>query len=113
MHEVSIAEGIFDIVRENIQEYQLKKINRVVLKIGEFTCVEDHALRFAFEAFAKDTEAEGAELRIHRVKATAQCDECGEIFNISFTDKICPRCKTFSSKIITGYELSLDEIEGD
>lgn len=113
MHEVSIMGDIFRIIEDNIAEYNLKKIEKVSLKIGEFTCVEDSALKFAFEAFSKDSLAEGAELLIDRVKASAKCDNCGQVFNISFTNKICPNCFTFSSNAITGYELLLHEIEGE
>lgn len=104
---------IFEIIEDNIAKYNLQRIEKVVLKIGEFTCVEDSALEFAFEAFSKDSLAEGAELLIDRVKASAKCDECGQVFSISFTDKKCPKCNTFSNNIITGYELLLNEIEGE
>lgn len=113
MHEVSIMGDIFEIIEDNIAKYNLKKIEKVSLKIGEFTCVEDSALKFAFEAFSKDSLVEGAELLIDRVKASAKCDNCGQVFNISFTNKICPNCSTFSSNVITGYELLLHEIEGE
>lgn len=104
---------IFEIVEENIAIYNLKKIEKISLKIGEFTCVEDSALEFAFEAFSKDSIAEGAKLLIERVRASAECNNCGQVFNISFTNKICPSCSTFSTNIITGYELLLNEIEGE
>jgi hydrogenase nickel incorporation protein HypA/HybF len=113
VHEVSIMAGIFEIISDNVDEHKLKKVNRVVLQIGEFTCVEESALRFAFEAYSKDTEAEEAELVINRVKATAKCDNCGRVFDIAFTNKICDHCGTFSSNIVSGYELLLSEIEGD
>lgn len=113
MHEVSIMGEIFEIINENISTHNIKKVNKVVLKIGEFSCVEDSALKFAFQAFSKDTESEKAELVINRVKAKAQCSECGQLFDISFTDKKCPKCHVFSNNIISGYELLLDEIEGE
>ncbi|WP_459195559.1 hydrogenase maturation nickel metallochaperone HypA/HybF [Wukongibacter baidiensis] len=104
---------IFEIVKENIITYNLKKVEKVVLKIGEFTCVEEGALRFAFEAFTKDTEAEEAELIIDRVEASAKCNNCENTFKVTFTNKICPKCSTFSNAIVTGYELLLHEIEGE
>lgn len=113
MHEVSIMEGIFEIITDNVDEHKLKKVNKVMLQIGEFTCVEEGALRFAFEAFSKDTKAEGAELLIDRVKATAKCGRCGQVFKIAFTNKICPHCGIFSNNVVSGYELLLNEIEGD
>ena len=63
--------------------------------------------------FQRDTESEKAELIINRVKAKAECNECGQVFDISFTDKKCPKCNVFSNNIVSGYELLLDEIEGE
>jgi len=113
VHEVSIMAEIFDIISDTVEKHKLKKVNKVALQIGEFTCVEEGSLRFAFESFSKDTESEGAELVIHRVKATAKCERCEQIFKIAFTNKICPNCGIFSNNIVSGYELSLNEIEGD
>lgn len=113
MHEVSIMGEIFDIIKDNVNVHNLKKVNKVGLKIGEFSCVEDGALRFAFEAFSKDTEADGAELIIDRVEAAAECNNCGQVFKVSFTNKICPKCGKFSNNIVVGYELLLNEIEGE
>lgn len=113
MHEVSIMGEIFEIIQDNVIAYNLKKVDKVVLKIGEFTCVEEGALKFAFEAFSKDTEAEDAKLIIDRVGARAKCSNCGDTFKVTFTKKICPKCNTFSNDIVTGYELLLHEIEGE
>ncbi|WP_248484247.1 hydrogenase maturation nickel metallochaperone HypA [Tepidibacter aestuarii] len=104
---------IFDVIKENADNHNLKKVNKIVLKIGEFTCVQESALRFAFEAFSKDTKVEGADFIINKIEASAKCDNCEEPFKVSFTNKVCPKCNTFSNNIITGYELLLDEIEGE
>ncbi|WFD12261.1 hydrogenase maturation nickel metallochaperone HypA [Tepidibacter hydrothermalis] len=113
MHEVSIMGEIFDVIKENADNHNLKKVNKIVLKIGEFTCVQESALRFAFEAFSKDTNVEEADFIIDKIEASAKCDNCEETFKVNFTNKVCPKCNTFSNNIITGYELLLDEIEGE
>ncbi|WP_273225113.1 hydrogenase maturation nickel metallochaperone HypA [Geosporobacter ferrireducens] len=113
VHEVSITADLFEIIKENILLHNLSKISRVVLKIGEMTCLEESALRFSFEAFSKDTAVEGAALSIDRVKATARCDQCKNIYEISYFNKICPLCSSFSNDVITGYELYIDTLEGE
>lgn len=113
MHEVSITADLFEIIEENITLHKLNKISKVGLKIGEMTCLEESALRFSFEAFSKDTAVEGAELIIERVKATALCRECGDVYEISFYNKICPQCSSFSNDVVTGYELFIDTLEGE
>ncbi|WP_129597824.1 hydrogenase maturation nickel metallochaperone HypA [Anaerophilus nitritogenes] len=113
MHEVAVMTEVFEIINENIKIYNLKKIDQILLKIGEFTCVEEHALRFSFEVISKGTICENAKLIIQKVKASAYCDNCGETFYICYTNKLCPKCNQFSSNIITGYELLLEKIEGE
>lgn len=113
MHEVSIMGEMFEIMEQAALEHQMKRISRVVLKIGEFSCVEEHALRFAFEALSKDGIVEGAQLNIERVDASARCPSCREVFKVTFTEKKCPICNEFSNDIVTGYEIELNQLEGE
>lgn len=113
MHEVSIMGEMFEIMEQAALENQMKRISRATLKIGEFSCVEEHALRFAFEALSMDGIVEGAELNIERVEASARCSSCREVFKVTFTEKRCPTCKEFSNDIVTGYEIELNQLEGE
>ncbi|WP_425447354.1 hydrogenase maturation nickel metallochaperone HypA [Dethiothermospora halolimnae] len=113
MHEVSVMTEVFQIINENIKIHNLKRIDKVVLKIGSFTCIEESSLRFVFKSMAKETICKDAELIIVKVKARAYCDYCKHEFNIEYTNKICPKCNRFSSNIIDGYELLLESIEGE
>ncbi len=113
LHEVSIVNDLMEIIQQNVVSHSLKKVTKVTLKIGTMTSVEEHALRFAFEVVSKDTEVEGAELKIETVEATALCPQCEKTFNITFLNKICPICNAYSNNIVTGYELLIDEMEGE
>jgi hydrogenase nickel incorporation protein HypA/HybF len=113
MHEVSIVTDMVNIIKENAELHNLKRITKVLMKIGEMTCVEESSIRFAFEAITRDTAAEGAVLEIEKVKATAKCPNCGNIYEVSYFNKLCTNCGSYSSEIITGYELSLEHLEGE
>lgn len=113
MHEVSIMGEVFEIIEDNIKSHNIKKVNKVVIDIGEFTCVEESALRFSFDTMKIDTTCEDSDFIINKIPATAKCDDCGEVFNVGYTNKICPLCNRFSNNILTGYELSLQTIEGE
>lgn len=112
MHEVSIVYDVIQIVEENSKLNNINKVNKVFMKIGEFTCIDENSIRFAFEILRKNTLCEGATLEIERVKGKARCNICNEEFMIDFTNKLCPKCKFYSSNIISGYELLVYEIEG-
>ena len=113
MHEVSIMYDSIEIVKESSKLNNISKVNKVFMKIGEFTCVDENSLKFAFEALSKNTLCEGAILDIEKVKGKAKCDICNIEFDIGFTNKLCPSCNTYSNNITSGYELLVYEIEGD
>ena len=110
---MSVMGEIFSIIRANIKQYKLSKITKVIVRVGEMTCINDDALRFAFQVFAQDTIAEKAELVINIVEARTKCKNCGYVFKATYTEKSCPLCSTYSDNIINGYELFLDEIKGE
>lgn len=62
MHELSITQAIVDQCAEKSEG---QRVIRVVLEIGQNTCVAPDAVRFAFELCAQGTPVEGATLEIH------------------------------------------------
>lgn len=68
MHEMSVVGHLFEIIADYVAEYELEEINRVVVRIGKLTCIEESAFQFAFDVFAEGTAAEEAELVINRVQ---------------------------------------------
>lgn len=113
MHEVSIVYDVIQIVEENSKLNNINKVNKVFMKIGEFTCIDENSINFAFETLRKNTLCEEAILEVERVKGKAMCNVCNEEFIIDFTSKLCPKCKCYSSNITSGYEILVYEIEGD
>jgi hydrogenase nickel incorporation protein HypA/HybF len=113
MHEVSIIQNLIDIVLKKAEENKLKTINKISLKIGDFSGVMKDSLMFAFQGISKGTALQNTELAIERVKATGECIDCNLIFEIEHFNKLCPKCNKFCSSILTGYELYINTIEGD
>ncbi|HAN09662.1 MAG TPA: hypothetical protein DCP90_03510 [Clostridiales bacterium] len=66
MHEVSVVSDMLNIVYENAESHNIKSINKIVLRIGEFTCINEGSIRFAFECLCKDTICENALLEVDR-----------------------------------------------
>ncbi|HET7752959.1 MAG TPA: hydrogenase maturation nickel metallochaperone HypA [Anaeromyxobacteraceae bacterium] len=74
MHELSIAEGIVDAIRERTGD---ARVARVFLEIGKLSCIEPEAVRFCFELCARGTGVQGASLEIDEVAGRACCRGCG------------------------------------
>lgn len=113
MHEVAVATEILKMVNETVKKHNLQKVNKIIVKIGEFTCIEENTLIFAFKAISEETMSKDCKFQIQKIRARAYCKYCKYNFFISYTNKYCPRCNRQSLNITTGYELLLYRIEGE
>jgi len=113
MHEVSIIQSVIEIVTKQALENKLTKINNVSLRIGELSGVMSESLEFAFDSCIKGTMLEESTLDIEIVSALGECNDCKLEFPIEHFNKLCPSCNKFCTKIIRGYELNINSIEGD
>ena len=113
MHELSIVEGLIDIVKDTAREHGLSKVTRIKLRIGEMRQVVPDALLFAFEIAGKDTVAEGAEILITNVPTKAHCDGCGIDFGVEEFCFVCTGCGSGQVTVTEGKELYIDSLEGE
>lgn len=113
MHETAIVESALDLIFEKAEEHCLTKINRITAKVGQLSGALPEALEFAFECLSKGTITEGAEFVIDRIEAAAECLRCGVSFPVQHVHSVCPQCGGIADKLLTGYELYIDTIEGD
>lgn len=111
MHEVSLMQNVFELIDDYSREYKLAKVTKVVLRIGEMSCVSHDSLEFAFSAISKDTIAEQAEFLIERVPGRSQCTACSHEFESSLLNAICPLCEK-PAMCVAGRELHLQSLEG-
>ena len=64
MHEMSLCEGILQILEERAAADGFKEVRTVRLEIGRFAGVEIDALRFGFDVVMKGSVAENATLDV-------------------------------------------------
>jgi len=115
MHELSITQGLLQIVLEEATRHSISKVKVVKLKIGQLRTIEPSCLTFCFELLTKDTPVEGADLKIDMVPIKGKCRNCGEVFETDDADALffCPACSSYNIEFISGRELYVEEIEGD
>ena len=78
MHELSLAEGILQIVEDAAAQQGFKRVTEVRLEIGALSGVEVEALSFCLDMVLKDSIAAGARVELEKVPGTGFCLECGE-----------------------------------
>lgn len=110
MHELSIAKNILEIVRDSVDEKELKNIDKVILKIGEFSGVISDSLLFSLEAISADTELKNVSYEMKKIPFIIKCNNCANEVNNELGIIKCPLCGSVDTEIISGNELLISEI---
>lgn len=112
MHELGIVFHIIDSLEKIGKENQVSKINRVTLQLGEVSGVVDSYLTDCWRwAAKKSLLLENAELEIEPIRAVTVCEDCGETYATLQYAKICPKCGSEKTHLVTGNEINIKEIE--
>ncbi|TAJ80736.1 MAG: hydrogenase maturation nickel metallochaperone HypA [Gallionellaceae bacterium] len=111
MHEMSLAEGIVQLVEDTVRADGCGKVKAVWLEIGQLAAVEQEALRFCFDAVASDTLAEGARLEIIETPGRGWCKKCEIHISVSALYEPCPMCGDFQVQVTGGNEMRVKELE--
>ncbi|HVY99788.1 MAG TPA: hydrogenase maturation nickel metallochaperone HypA [Dongiaceae bacterium] len=107
MHELGITRNIVAIVAEHAKG---RPVRRVRLEIGRLSGVMSGAVRFCFEAVARETPLEGAVLEIVEPEGRARCRACGADFAQDTLFAACG-CGARDFERLTGEELKIVEFE--
>lgn len=111
MHEMAIAQGIFEIVSEAAADSAARRVSLIKLQIGRLTAIEPETLRFCFASLAAGTIAEEAILDIEVTPVMSCCRECKQNFSVEELRFVCPNCGSCSNDIISGRELRVEHLE--
>jgi hydrogenase nickel incorporation protein HypA/HybF len=113
MHELSIMQSALDQVLETARQAGAARVHAIRLRIGALSGVVPDALRFAFEALADGTPAQGAQLVIEDVPARFWCAACSQEFAAARMFAECPGCHRPSTELRAGREMELTSMEVD
>lgn len=113
LHEMSIAQSVIDIVKEEMVNNHAAVLRSIHLRIGEMAAVVPESLSFCFEVITKGTELDGAELIMDVVPLRGFCRSCEKEFRIENYAFSCPECDSTEIDTLSGQELSIVEIEVD
>jgi hydrogenase nickel incorporation protein HypA/HybF len=111
MHELSICEGVVQILIEQARVQHYSRVKTAWLEIGALAGVEVEALRFGFEVITRGTLAEGARLEIISIPGRAWCFPCGEAVALEQRGAPCPQCGGYQLEVTRGEELRIKELE--
>jgi hydrogenase nickel incorporation protein HypA/HybF len=113
MHEMSLAEGIVQLIEDAAKSQGFASVRAVWLEIGRLSSVETESLRFCFDVVSRGTLADGARLEIVDVPGRAWCLTCSESVELPSLYEACPRCGGYQVQVTAGTEMRVKELEVD
>ncbi len=107
MHELALAENLFELVAERTES---ARVRRIRIEVGRWLAVAPEALRFCFEVVSQGSALEGASLEIVEVPMQGTCSSCSWEGMPEGAFPICPRCLS-GLELRSGAELRIREVE--
>ena len=111
MHELSVTQGMLDIVIQKANEAKAGRITIINLVIGEMSGIIDDCVQFYFDFISKDSIASEARLSFTRIPMQVRCRNCGLSFSPDQSVWSCPQCGKWDVEVIAGQEFYIDSIE--
>lgn len=113
MHELSIAEGIIEIVERTAAANNVGRVKKVRVAIGELAGVDIPSLEFAWVSVRKGGPAAEATLEIERPKGEAWCLDCAKTVPLARYGDPCPFCGGYRLAATGGTEMRVLELIED
>ncbi len=111
MHEMSIAQSLLDVIKDEMRKHNATELKSVLVHIGQLSAIVPESLSFCFEVMTSGTELEGAKLNMEIIPLTGNCRKCGQPFEIKDYAFECPFCDGKDIETLSGQELSIVEME--
>lgn len=110
MHELGIVYEVIKIVDNFVLENNIKKVEKIVLEIGQLSQAIPRFIEECYPAAVDETAYEDTKLEIITLPANAKCKVCKEIYNIIEHRKVCPNCNAQDFELISGEEFNIKEV---
>ena len=108
MHELSV---MTQLLNDAVAAAGAAPICALRVRVGPLSGVVIDALRFAFEALAPGTPAEGARFDVEETTLAFHCPRCGADYSTPVGAYQCPACGSTDGELRGGNELELVSIE--
>ena len=115
MHEVSIVEGLIDLVDKQKEKHGFSVVREIHIVCGIYNCTSEENLQFCLKTVAKGTYLEQALIKVHRLPERWECLACRIKFprENKEVEPSCPQCGASTVVPLLNSELLLDKLEVD
>lgn len=113
MHEMSLCEGVMQVIEDHAKAQGFSRVAAVWLEIGGLAGVEIESMRFCFDVVSKGTLADQARLEIIDVPGEAWCMQCEKTVQVKQCFEACPDCGSYQLQVTGGEQMMIKELEVD
>jgi len=111
MHEMSLCEGVLQVLETEARRQGFSRVRQVWLEIGQLAGVETEAMRFCFDAVMKGSLADRARLNIVETPGQAWCMICAKTVPVRQRFDACPDCGSHQLQVTAGDQMKIKELE--
>ena len=110
MHELGVVIEVVKTVENFAKQNGVTQIDTLVLQIGQLSAMIPHYVEACYPAAVDGTMLQDTKLQIEVMPANTRCRQCGQVFNIVEQQKVCPKCGSEDSELLSGREFMIKEI---
>lgn len=110
MHELGVVFEIIKTVENFAKINQLKKIDTLVLQIGELSSMIPRYIEACYPAAVEGTVLQDTKLEIEVLPGNGICKKCNKVFNLIENSNKCPKCGSKHWELLCGKEFMIKEI---
>lgn len=110
MHEVGVLLQVVKIVENFAQNNGLKKIDTLVIQIGELSSMVPRYVKACYPAATDGTLLQNTKLQIEILPGNGICKKCNKVFNLIEHNGKCPHCGINDWDLLCGKEFMIKEI---
>ncbi len=111
MHEMSLVEGVRELIEEAAAREGFSRVKQVRVEIGQLSGVEREAFEFCFDIVMKDGIAAGAQLEVVATPGRGRCPACGRETALAVVYDPCEHCGTVPVAVIGGTQMRVIDLE--
>ena len=110
MHELSLVQGILDIIRAEQAKNGFTRVLEVSLRVGEYSGIVPRCLEEFFPIAAEGTAAQEARLEIEVLPSVFRCLDCGFEGRPDREHACCPKCRGERLRMVSGREFYVENL---
>ena len=110
LHELGVVIEVIKTVENFAKINQLKRIETLVLQIGELSSMIPRYIEALYPAAVEGTLLQETKLKIEILPGNAICKKCRGVFNILENNSKCSNCGCEDWELLSGREFMIKEI---